>query len=220
MDATDSNHFEFDSSRQEHSNPYWRFVNGKVRVLVATFALGSRGLDYADTMKIDKREAPRPLSLAVILFDFPHNIGSYVHCIGRTARPGQRAGRVLAFLPEMRFWIAKELVELLDAIGVKVPEELRTLISDDRRFLAECREAMTLLSEGKDPPSDNNSFCGGDFDRHAGLWILPAHVPSYRRKLLHWLSDEVGLPHVSNGEGTERNCILLDSDPACPISFL
>lgn len=47
-----------------------------------------------------------PLSLAVILFDFPSSIGEYANCIGRTSRPGQRGGRVYAFLPEGRFWIA------------------------------------------------------------------------------------------------------------------
>jgi superfamily II DNA/RNA helicase len=50
----------------------------------------------------------------VFLFDFPNSIGDYANCIGRTARPGQRGGRVVAFLPEGRFWIAGELIALLE----------------------------------------------------------------------------------------------------------
>lgn len=53
-------------------------------------------------------------SLAVVLYDFPSSIGEYANCIGRTARPGQRGGRVYAFLPEGRFWIAGELIALLE----------------------------------------------------------------------------------------------------------
>ena len=58
-----------------------------------------------------------PRSLAVFLFDFPNSIGDYANCIGRTARPGQRGGRVVAFLPEGRFWIAGELIALLEQLG-------------------------------------------------------------------------------------------------------
>merc|ERR1712048_1246672 len=40
----------------------------------------------------------------------------------------------------------------------------------------------------------------GDFDADKALWTLPASLPSYRRRLLHGLSDEFGLCHISTGE--------------------
>ena len=52
----------------------------------------------------------------MLLFDFPGCIGDYANCIGRTQRPGQRGGRVYAFLPEGRFWIAGELIALLEPL--------------------------------------------------------------------------------------------------------
>merc|ERR1712046_387591 len=44
------------------------------------------------------------------------------------------------------------------------------------------------------------SRLGGDFDSAKGLWTLAASMPSYRRRLLHGLADELGLPHLSTGD--------------------
>lgn len=73
-----------------------------------------------------------PRSLAVLLFDFPGSIGDYANCIGRTARPGQRGGRVYAFLPEGRFWIAGELIALLEPLGGMLVKQLKAV---GRRFV-------------------------------------------------------------------------------------
>jgi hypothetical protein len=114
----------------------------------------------------------------------------------------------------MRFWIARELKSMLEHCGQPVPQELSDLILEDTAFIRECRMAMTRLLDGKVPttdvlaedkapedtgeePADVEIALGGDFDAELGVWILPGSIPSYRRKLLHWLADEIGLPHVS-----------------------
>lgn len=214
-------------STKERAQSYWRFVNGEARALVTTFRLGSRGLDYSDTTASaadrgivaggveasgvagsvsDGADAPStlatvaapPLSLVVVLFDFPPTIKEYAHCIGRTARPGQRAGRAVAFLPEMRFWIARELASLMEQCEQPVPEALSKLIDEDQTFLDACRAAMQGLKDGRGVAEDG--LCGGDFDADHGVWTLTAALPSYRRRLLHCLADELALPHVSTGD--------------------
>merc|ERR1719245_1179669 len=112
------------------------------------------------------------ISLAVVLFDFPQHIKDYVHCIGRTDRPAQQAGRAIAFLPEIRYWIAKELRIVLEKSGQKVPPELSTLIESDLQFLASCRTAMMQL-QASETNVQNLTVTGcGDMDASRGLWIL------------------------------------------------
>lgn len=213
-----------DGSNEERRSAYWRFVRGQTRVLVSSFALGSRGLDYADTAAgICSPDAAPPLSLVVLLFDFPSTLKDYAHCIGRTQRPGHRAGRVVAFLPELRFWIGRELAALLEHCGQKVPRELDELIVEDRAFCECVREAMVRMRDGQPPWLEDGPgplHCRGDFDVARKVWLLPAHLPSYRRKLLHWLADEIGLAHVSAGQALgERRLHLALSRDALPDKF-
>merc|ERR1711939_399533 len=66
---------------------------------------------------------------------------------------------------------------------------------------------MRRLLDNKPPLLDDkqgSAACGGDFDPENSVWTLPATLPSYRRKLLHWMADELGLPHVSTGEPPNR----------------
>ncbi|CAE8595783.1 unnamed protein product [Polarella glacialis] len=204
----------------EHAS-YRQFVQGEARVLVSTFSLAGRGLDFSDSMAAADSRV-NGLSLAVLLFDFPNNIREYANCIGRTARPGQRGlGRAVSFLPEGRFWIAGELIAMLDHCGQLVPEPLRRQHSDDAGFVAEMRAAMQKLLQPEAAAGDAlpHVQCGGDFDAAKGVWILPASLPSYRRKLLHCLADELGLPHVSSGsDGLRRLHIARDRD-ALPDKF-
>jgi len=188
------------SPTDQRSGAYARFVRGEARVLVSTIAMGSRGLDYSDVTSASAGK--HAISLAVLLFDFPQNIKDYIHCIGRTERPTQQAGRAIAFLPEMRFWIAKELRIVLEKSGQQVPPELNTLIESDLQFLASCRSAMVQLQAAESDEQNltvTDGVTSGDMDTSRGIWILPATLPSYRRKLLHFLADEFGLFHVSSG---------------------
>eukprot|EP00747_Dinoflagellata_sp_TGD_P208313 gnl/TRDRNA2_/TRDRNA2_81816_c0_seq1.p1 gnl/TRDRNA2_/TRDRNA2_81816_c0~~gnl/TRDRNA2_/TRDRNA2_81816_c0_seq1.p1 ORF type:complete len:651 (+),score=87.71 gnl/TRDRNA2_/TRDRNA2_81816_c0_seq1:84-2036(+) len=203
------------ASGDERVASYWKFVHGDARVLVTTFALGSRGLDYADSTAaaVDSK----PLSLVVLLFDFPSTILDYAHCIGRTMRPGQVAGRAVAFLPEGRYWIARELVAILQQCGQKVPENLVDLVDADQVFLEECRDGMARMKAGEAPcaPGDNR----GEYDAERCLWTLQPSVPSYRRKLLHWLADEMGLPHISTGENPARTLHIARNRNSLPDKF-
>merc|ERR1711908_9640 len=100
--------------------------------------------DYSDAVA-SAPSAAEPLSrlrLAVLLLDFPRNIKEYCHCIGRTARPGQLHGRVVSFLPEIKFWLARELVTVLEHSGQDVPKDLQSLVDKDHTFETECREGM------------------------------------------------------------------------------
>ncbi|CAK0851596.1 unnamed protein product [Prorocentrum cordatum] len=58
------------------------------------------------------------------------------------------------------------------------------------------------------------------FARVLAHGILPAVLPSYRRKLLHWLADEIGLPHVSADmpDGSRRLHIATERE-ALPDRF-
>eukprot|EP00928_Gymnodinium_smaydae_P038433 TRINITY_DN26519_c0_g10_i1.p1 TRINITY_DN26519_c0_g10~~TRINITY_DN26519_c0_g10_i1.p1 ORF type:complete len:663 (-),score=69.06 TRINITY_DN26519_c0_g10_i1:141-2129(-) len=206
-------------SRQEGSRgEYERFVSGELRVLVSTFNVGARGLDYAETT-VAAANASR-LSLVVLLFDFPPTIVEYIHCIGRTMRPGQKPGRAVAFLSELRYWIAGELMTLIERCGQSSPESLRTLVDRDALFLRTCQTYMQRLKHGKEPWDAAKNEIGEDtnngeinvdgtcgmFDSEKHVWILPPCLPSYRRRLLHALADEEGLPHVSAG-APPRRCL-------------
>ena len=114
----------------------------------------------------------------VVLFDFPHSIGEYANCIGRTMRPGQRGGRVLAFLPEGRFWIAPELISLLEHCGQQVPAALAELNAQEQKFLAEVKQGMAELLE----KGTVEALCGGSMEEK--LWVLPSSMPSFRRCVL------------------------------------
>lgn len=210
-----------DSRRQEHWEEYRRFVLGEYRMLVKTFTLGARGLDYADTTAAAEN-ATRP-SLAVVLYDFPRSMTEYIHCIGRTHRPGQRAGRAVVFMQEMRFWMAGELLELLQRCSQEVPQPLKELVEDDTSFLQECRMAMSRLKGGLTPwPEGIASSClqiTGSYEEERHLWSLPQSLPSYRRRLVHALAAEAELPHVSTGKPPGRRLHLAPDRDNLPDKF-
>ncbi|CAJ1353012.1 unnamed protein product [Effrenium voratum] len=199
-----------DHHEPNEPSKYRSFIQGRIRMLVSTFQLAGRGLDFQDTTVT--------LSLAIVLFDFPSSIGDYANCIGRTARPGQKGGRVYAFLPEGRFWIAGELIALLEHCGQKVPKALTEQNDQDQKYLSEMQASMLQLQNDKDnfkPPQ----LCGGEFNAETKVWKLPSKTPSYRRKLVHLLADELGVPHVSYGDGPSRRLYLSHERSALPDKY-
>jgi len=86
------------------------FRSGKSPIMVAT-NIAARGLDIKGIK-------------AVINYDFPNDIETYIHRIGRTGRAGSQGTAVTFFTPNdaMR---AKDLVEVLEEAGQKVPEQLK-----------------------------------------------------------------------------------------------
>lgn len=87
------------------------FRTGRIRALVATDVLG-RGVDI-------------PYVTHVVIYDFPSDIETYIHRVGRTGRNGS-TGKSVAFF-EPRPWypeLARELVDVLNACGQDVPAAL------------------------------------------------------------------------------------------------
>ncbi|CAE7738981.1 DBP2 [Symbiodinium sp. CCMP2592] len=197
---------------ESQQSPYKDFVRKETRALISTFSLAGRGLDFHDTGSYLQ------LSLAVVLFDFPANIGEYANCIGRTSRPGQKEGRVYAFLPEGRFWIAGELIQLLEHCGQQVPQDLQDLSSQDAAFMAEVKAAMQQLLAGELSP-ESLPQGQGTYDPASQVWTLPASIPSYRRKLIHTLADELSLPHVSYGASRDRKLCMATDRKALPEKY-
>mmetsp|Transcript_24564 Transcript_24564/g.58292 ORF Transcript_24564/g.58292 Transcript_24564/m.58292 type:complete len:512 (-) Transcript_24564:69-1604(-) len=97
-----------------------QFRKGEFRLLVATDVIG-RGIDI-------------PSVSHVVVFDMG-TIDDYVHRIGRTARGLYGKGHALVFF---EYWhkepgIAADLVQLLDASGQIVPEDLKRIASEVER---------------------------------------------------------------------------------------
>lgn len=199
---------------------YERFARGDLAMLVTTFARGARGLDYAPPPSKDSGVG---LSLAVFVLDFPPSIMEYIHCIGRTWRPCQAtgSGRVMTLLPELRFWMAQELLQLIERCRQEVPADLRRLVDANAAFLAQHRRAMAKLREGGRPwQRAEDSICEmGNFDDRTACWTLPPSLSSFQRRLLHALSDELNIPHVSTGRGHDRRLHLAVAREALPDRF-
>jgi len=86
------------------------FRSGKSPIMVAT-NIAARGLDIKGIK-------------AVINYDFPNDIETYIHRIGRTGRAGSQGTAVTFFTPGDAMK-ATELVEVLEEAKQKVPEQLR-----------------------------------------------------------------------------------------------
>jgi superfamily II DNA/RNA helicase len=82
--------------------------------------VASRGLDVKDISWI-------------INFDFPKTIEDYVHRIGRTARAGAY-GNAISFLVDDDAKKAKDLIDLMQQSGQKVPSELFDLAKRDSNY--------------------------------------------------------------------------------------
>lgn len=174
--------------------------------MLSSFDRGARGLDYSHFWADPKASK---LSVALVLFDFPKGLTDYTHCIGRTARPGQTGGRAVLFLAEYRYWIGRELVDLLQTCQQPVPPELSSLVESDEKFKADFGSAMALLREGRPICAEDGPVpCGGEFDEDQEVWILPATLPSYRRKLLHSMANALELPHVSRNTPRGRQLYI------------
>jgi len=107
--------------QDQRENTLRAFREGRIHALVATDVLG-RGVDIPDVSH-------------VVIFDFPDDIETYVHRVGRTGRNGRPGTSVAFFEPQP--WapdLARELVEVLLACGQDVPNELNAELEHNVGF--------------------------------------------------------------------------------------
>jgi ATP-dependent RNA helicase DDX5/DBP2 len=65
----------------------------------------------------------------VVNFDFPKEMESYVHRVGRTGRAGKKGLAVSFFVPEKNGRLSRELIEILNRSKQAVPPQLQALSS-------------------------------------------------------------------------------------------
>ncbi|KAK8792882.1 hypothetical protein WA158_005046 [Blastocystis sp. Blastoise] len=98
-----------------------KFRSGAIQILVTTDVLG-RGMDI-------------PNLNYVLNYDFPSNLGTYVHRIGRTGRKGI-VGYSRSFLTGRFFALVPDLELLLKASNQKIPPILHQ-VAEEQRILRE-----------------------------------------------------------------------------------
>ncbi|XP_078176722.1 DEAD-box ATP-dependent RNA helicase 52C-like isoform X2 [Carex rostrata] len=95
-----------DRSQREREQALSSFKRGSISIMIAT-DVASRGIDV-------------PNVAHVINYDFPKNIDSYVHRIGRTGRAG-KSGLATAFFDHTNQSMAKELADVMEETKQEVP---------------------------------------------------------------------------------------------------
>jgi ATP-dependent RNA helicase DDX5/DBP2 len=104
-----------DKSQEERDWTLKEFKNMNSTLLVAT-DVAARGLDVDDIQM-------------VVNFDFPKEMESYIHRIGRTGRAGKKGLAVSFFVTDKNARLARELIEILQRTDQVVPPELHTMSS-------------------------------------------------------------------------------------------
>merc|ERR1712176_1648546 len=115
MDGFQARAMHGDKSQEERDWVLREFKGMQSTLLVAT-DVAARGLDV-DDIRI------------VVNFDFPNDMESYVHRIGRTGRAGKKGFAVSFFVGEKNGRIARDLIDLLNRTEQNIPPELHALSS-------------------------------------------------------------------------------------------
>lgn len=102
-----------DKSQDERDWTLKEFKSMQSTLLVAT-DVAARGLDV-DDIRI------------VVNFDFPKEMDSYIHRVGRTGRAGKKGLAVSFFVSEKNGRLARELVDILTRSSQEVPPQLQQL---------------------------------------------------------------------------------------------
>ena len=108
-----------DKSQAERDNVLAKFRTGESPVMVAT-DVAARGLDVKNIK-------------TVINYDFPPCCEDYVHRIGRTGRAGAK-GTAYSFFTQNNGRQGKELIKILEENNQTVPDALREISENARRF--------------------------------------------------------------------------------------
>mmetsp|Transcript_5049 Transcript_5049/g.9638 ORF Transcript_5049/g.9638 Transcript_5049/m.9638 type:complete len:242 (-) Transcript_5049:91-816(-) len=104
-----------DKSQDERDWTLKEFKNMQSTLLVAT-DVAARGLDVDDIRM-------------VVNFDFPKEMETYIHRVGRTGRAGKKGFAVSFFVSEKNGRLARELVEILKRSSQVIPPELEAMAS-------------------------------------------------------------------------------------------
>merc|ERR1712087_619979 len=118
MDGYQARAMHGDKSQEERDWVLREFKECKSTLLVAT-DVAARGLDVDDIRM-------------VVNFDFPNDMESYIHRIGRTGRAGKKGIAVSFFVSQKNGRMAKEIIEILSRTNQNVPNELHTAAMNNR----------------------------------------------------------------------------------------
>lgn len=113
MDGFQARAMHGDKSQEERDWVLKEFKSCMSSLLVAT-DVAARGLDVDDIRM-------------VVNFDFPNDMESYIHRIGRTGRAGKKGHAVSFFVGQKNGRVARELIEILTRTNQNVPAELQSL---------------------------------------------------------------------------------------------
>lgn len=104
-----------DKSQEERDWTLKGFKSMENTLLVAT-DVAARGLDVDDIR-------------LVVNFDFPKEMETYIHRIGRTGRAGKKGFAVSFFVSEKNGRLSRELIEILNRTEQNIPPELKSMAS-------------------------------------------------------------------------------------------
>jgi len=111
MDNFQARAMHGDKSQEERDWVLREFKSRQSTLLCAT-DVAARGLDVDDIRM-------------VVNFDFPNDMESYVHRIGRTGRAGKKGTAVSFFVPQKNGRMARDLIEILNRTNQNIPGELQ-----------------------------------------------------------------------------------------------
>jgi len=111
MDNFQARAMHGDKSQEERDWVLREFKSRQSTLLCAT-DVAARGLDVDDIRM-------------VVNFDFPNDMESYVHRIGRTGRAGKKGTAVSFFVPQKNGRMARDLIEILNRTNQDIPSELQ-----------------------------------------------------------------------------------------------
>lgn len=106
-----------DKSQMQRSSVIQKFKQGHCKIMIAT-DIAARGLDISGIEY-------------VVNYDFPKDIESYVHRIGRTGRSNNK-GTSITFFTDEDASSAKKLVEILKEAEQEIPKELYEFVKQNR----------------------------------------------------------------------------------------
>lgn len=118
MDGFQARAMHGDKKQDERDWVLKEFKTLQSTLLVAT-DVAARGLDVDDIRM-------------VVNFDFPLEMDSYIHRIGRTGRAGKKGTAVSFFVGQKNARLAKELTEILGRTSQNIPPELHSMAANHR----------------------------------------------------------------------------------------